>query len=107
MNARPAAVLAQQVGDDWYTMLIRFADGRMATLTGSRHDPDFHMTVCSTTGSREVRVASDFFGGFLAGLVEFFRTRTAPVTHQATIDIMALREAGLRALETPGEWVNV
>ena len=107
MNARPAAVLAQQVGTDWYTMLIKFADGRMATLTGSKHDPDFRMTVCTTAGSREVRVASDFFGGFLAGLVGFFRTRISPVAHQSTVDIMALREAGIRALENPGEWIHL
>ena len=62
---------------------------------------------CTPSGSREVRVASDFFGGFLAGLVEFFRTGTAPVEHRATIDIMALREAGIRALKNPGQWIHL
>ena len=107
MDARPKRVLAQTVADKWYTLLIEFADGRTATITGYAEGSPFMMNVAAADGNKVLNVESDFFGGFLKELTRFFMTGTATVAHQTTIDIMAVREAGLKAMETPGEWVEI
>lgn len=107
MNSRPEKVCAQRVGDKWYCVTICFTDGRIATVTGYKDDSPFMMNIAGEGGNRVVRMESDFFGRFLEQLVAFFRTGAAPVEHQATIDIMALREAGMQALEAPGTWIFI
>ena len=107
MDARPSRVLAQLSEDSWYTLLIEFADGRSASITGFADGSPFMMNIASGAGNRVVNAESDYFGGFLQELVRFFRTGVPTVAHQTTIDIMAVREAGLRALQRPGEWVAI
>ena len=107
MNARPKRVLGQAVSDKWYTLLIEFVDGRTATITGYAHGAPFMMNIASDKGNKVVNVESDFFGGFLKELTRFFMTKEPTVPHQTTIDIMAVREAGMKALECPGEWVEI
>lgn len=107
MNARPKRVLGQAVADKWYTLLIEFVDGRTATITGYADGAPFMMNIASDNGNKVVNVESDFFGGFLKDLTRFFMTKEPTVPHQTTIDIMAVREAGMKALECPGEWVEI
>ena len=106
MAAHPTRVLAQRSGDCWYALTIEFGDGRAASITGFADGSPFMMNVAAETGNRVICVESDYFGAFLQALVRFFQTGVPPVEHAATIDIMAVREAGLAALERPGEWVN-
>ena len=107
MNARPKRVLAQCSGDSWYTLLIGFDDGRTATITGYADGSPFMMNVATRGGNRVINVESDYFGGFLKALVRFFQTRQPAVDSRTTIDIMSVREAGLKALERPGEWIGI
>ena len=106
MAARPTRVLAQRSGDCWYSLAIEFSDGRAASITGFADGSPFMMNVVADGGNRVISVESDYFGAFLQALVRFFETGVPPVAHAATIDVMAVREAGLAALERPGEWVN-
>lgn len=107
MNASPKRVLGQVSGDAWYTVIIEFCDGRTATITGYADGAPFAMNVASKAGNKVVNVESDFFGGFLADLTRFFMTKEAKVSHQTTIDIMAVREAGIKALDNPGTWIAI
>lgn len=107
MNARPKRVLGQTVSDKWYTLLIEFVDGRTATITGYADGAPFMMNIASDKGNKVVNVESDFFGGFLKELTRFFMTKQPTVPHQTTIDIMAVREAGMKALEKAGIWVEI
>lgn len=50
---------------------------------------------------------ADYFRRFILALTEFFRTGKEPVSHRETIAIIAVRETGQKALETPGVWVGV
>jgi len=52
-------------------------------------------------------IESDFFALFIKNLVEFFEKGEVPVEHSQTIDVIAIREAGLKAMKTPFEWVQV
>lgn len=107
MNAAPRMVLADVSQDKWYTLIIRFEDGRVATLSGFAEGSPFAMNIAADAGNRVLTVESDYFGAFLQDLVRFFETKEAPVSHRVTINIMAVREAGLLALEHPGTWINI
>lgn len=92
---------------DWYTLTIAFEDGRMATVTGFAKGGDFSMSLAMQDETRVIKVASDYFGAFLKELVRFFQTGETRVPHRTTINIMAVREAGCRAMKTPGRWIEV
>lgn len=91
----------------WYTLTIEFADGRMATISGFAENWNFSMQLALSDAARTIQVQSDYFRGFLQELVRFFRTGEARVPHSTTVDIMAVRAAGCRAMTAPGTWVTV
>jgi len=91
----------------WYLMTIEFADGRCASVSGYEHGSPFMMNISGKTESSVIEIQSDFFHRFILGLVDFFRTGEVPVAHEETTAIMALREAGQKALCCPGEWVTL
>lgn len=107
MQARPTEVMAQSVHDKWYTVVIRFEDGRCATVSGFADGSPFVLNIASASGNKIVSAESDYFDAFLKELVGFFQTKKAKVAHQTTIDIMGVREAGMKALEKTGEWVEI
>ncbi len=106
MQGRPQRVMALKT-DAWYLLTVEFEDGRCASVSGYEHGSPFMMNISSKTGSTVLEVKSDFFHRFILSLVQFFRTQKAPVPHGETVAIMALREAGQKALAAPGQWVNV
>ena len=106
IKAEPKKVLALS-GPDWYQMTISFADGRAAVLTGYAKGGPFMMNLTGKDGQKVINVASDFFHGFIVQLVAFFRDPAKIVPHEDTLRIMAVRGAGVQALEKPGEWVEV
>ena len=107
INSTPTQVMMNVCGSEWYSMLIRFADGRMASITGFCNGSPFVMNIAGKSGNRMIEVKSDFFAEFLKELIRFFKTGEAHVAHQTTINIMAVREAGYRAMKNPGIWVEV
>lgn len=88
-------------------MAVDFADGRKGTITQFEDGSPFVTTVCCPGDNKMVTVESDFFAAFIREMVDFFRTRKEKVPHEETINIMAVREAGLKAQQCPGEWVEV
>ena len=91
----------------WYTVLLRFADGRLDSLTGLMGGSPFITNIQMDDGARCITVTSDFFHMFIAKLVEFFRTAEVKVPHEETLQIMAVHGAMLQAKKTPGVWVDV
>ena len=106
IKAQPKKVMALS-GADWYQMIIAFADGRAAQLTGYQKGGNFMMNLTGPEGQKTINVASDFFRGFIRQLVTFFRDPTKIVPHGDTLRIMAARGAGVEALKRPGEWVEI
>ncbi len=93
--------------ENWYQLLIAFADGRFGTISGFRNGSPFLMNIAGREKSQVIEVKSAYFHNFMMELVDFFRTRTVKVPHCDTLRIMAVREAGLRAAACPGQWVEV
>jgi len=94
-------------GDKWYSLILVFADGRTATLSGFEAGSPFVMNITTGSGAKMIEVKSDFFRAFIENLVAFFRDSSHIVPHEETLRIMAVRGAGLKATQTPGEWVSV
>lgn len=89
------------------SMIIEFEDGRYAHMYQTANSP-FRLTVAKQDNSSEVyNIDSDFFGLFIKELVEFFDTGIIPVPQEQTIDVIAIREAGIKARETPYVWISL
>ena len=106
IQSKPTQVMAI-TGEKWYTLTIRFADGRTAVMASYADGSPFMMNIATDSGAKLVEIKSDFFHNFILALVDFFRDSTKIVPHDDTLRIMAVRGAGLKALETPGVWVDV
>lgn len=89
-----------------HSWTLRFADGRTA-LVNMLPDASFESKVVYENATRNVIIDDAFFNRFIEAMVEFFRTGKAPVERETTIAIMAIREACLKAMETPGSWIAV
>lgn len=59
----------------------------------------------ATTDHLEIK--SKYFDNFVKEMVEFFKTGEIPVPHSQTIEVIAIREAGIKAMLAPGTWINV
>lgn len=93
--------------ENWYTLVLDYADGRKATVTGFMNGCPF-VTVINTNGeNRYIEVKSDFFQNFIAQLVDFFRTGEEKVSHADTLAVMKLRQLGMRAAQQPSQWLEV
>ena len=103
----PARRVLYLNGEKWLTLAVEFTDGRTGTITQFEDGSPFVTTVCCPDDNKMVTVESDFFAAFIREMVDFFRTREEKVSHEETINIMAVREAGLKAQKRPGEWVEV
>lgn len=88
------------------SMIIKFKDGRYAqmyqTALGFRI-----ITADNENMAEEIKIESNYFALFISAMIEFFDTGKAPVTPEQTIDVIAIREAGLKAMEKPFEWILV
>ena len=106
MKTQPVRVMYLP-GENWYSVIIAFQDGRTATLTGYAKGSPFMMNIAGKTESHLLKVESEFFRNFIVELVAFLKTGEVHVPHEQTLAIMAVRGAGLEAIERPGEWVDV
>lgn len=106
MQSKPLRVMGLR-GEDCYTLTIEFDNGRMATVTGFEKGSPFMMNVASPAGNHVVEVKSDFYKGLMRAMIDFFKDPEKIVPHEETLRVMALRTAGLKALEFPGCWVGV
>ncbi|MBO4411461.1 MAG: hypothetical protein J5794_04670 [Lachnospiraceae bacterium] len=108
MNARAEKIMF--LGDGKHpSMIIGFEDGRYAEMY-HRDDPEgsFRLTLVDEANrATVVPIRSDYFGRFIQAMIRFFETAEAPVTHEQTIDVIAVRTAAIRAKDTPFEWVTL
>lgn len=103
----PAKRVMMLPGEGWLTLAVEFADGRTGTISQFAAGSPFMMNVCSRDGNQVIHVESDYFHEFIVALVEFYRSGAVKVPHEETSSIMAIREAGIRAQNRPGEWIAV
>jgi len=108
MNARAKRLMF--LGDVVHpSLIIEFEDGRYAQMY---HRDDETMsfritTVDKNNKAKHYEIKSDYFGRFIKAMIAFFETGVAPVTHEQTIDVIAVRTAAVKAAETPFEWIEL
>ncbi|MBQ7960338.1 MAG: hypothetical protein IJ285_03885 [Clostridia bacterium] len=90
------------------SLIIEFEDGRFVQMHQGFETP-FKISLTNEDDNiiTDYPIKSDYFNLFLSALVEFFDTGIAPVSHQQTIEVIAIREAGLKALNQPFTWFDV
>lgn len=89
------------------SILMEFEDGRHAQMYQA-WDAPFAFAIADRRNSfKEVRIESDFFVPFIRAMLDFFESGEAPVTTVQTIHVMAIIEAGAKALKTPFKWIEL
>ena len=107
MMQAPATEVMHLTNDEVYTGVLRFADGRTATLSGYAKGSPFMMNIARSTENSVLEICSDYFRHFIEALVEFFKNGTIPAPHSETLSIISAWGALMEAEKTPGIWVKV
>lgn len=89
------------------TVLIDYGEGRRASLQIMEGMP-FRLSASTANGTAHhfPSLSAAFFNSLVETMLRFFETREVPVPKEQTIEIMALIEAGRRAVEVD-DWVPV
>lgn len=98
------------LGDEIHpSLLIEFEDGRHAQIYQRlKGGLGFALTVVDEENmASRYEIESDFFALFIKAMLRFFDTGEVPVSHEQTVDVMAVRTAAIEACSTPFEWVNL
>lgn len=94
---------ARRVRWEGETLSIDFGSRRATIAFGA---DDFAFEAANRAGQTwSVPVCHNYFPNFVAAMLKFFHTRVPSVPAAETVEIMALREAGLAAQKAPGQWV--
>ena len=108
MNCRAKRLMF--LGDEKHpSMIIQFEDGRLAQLCHRIDEKKtFAMTIVDAD-NKAVRheVKSSFFDLFIRAMLRFFDTGEVPVSHEQTVDVIAIRAAAISACRTPFQWVEL
>ncbi|MDR2569483.1 MAG: Gfo/Idh/MocA family oxidoreductase [Oscillospiraceae bacterium] len=90
------------------TLLYDYTDGCNAVLSFFDYEVGFSTAIRYTDGScANLLFNSEYFKAFAADLVKFFKTGVPPVSIEDTLDIMAMIDAGRKAVSNPGVWTKI
>lgn len=109
MGCNPVRVMALQNTLN-KSLLIEFEGGRRAMFNHSiKSGAPFAVSVETGEGEKAFfsTIKSDFFRAFIREMMSFFVDGTLMVPEEDTIAVVAIIDAGARALKNPGEWVEV
>lgn len=88
-------------------LVIEYADGRHASMTQIQDVP-FQVSMQLKNGNGIfISQCSDIFPRLIDAMLDFFETGKAPVHKEETLEIMALIEAGCKAMESYDTWINI
>ena len=103
------ALKAEQFGAQVY-LHVQYPDDRTATLIFARSLPySLYMADGRPDGARPVtvKVDSPFFAGLIEDMLRFFEEKIPSFDPKETLEVMAIREAAVRAASHLGEWIPV
>ncbi len=98
------------VGSGKYeSMVIEFSNDRRVVMSHyGWSGVDFEMLINYDDGSTvKVPQLSDYFPNFIKSLCEFFKTGKTFADHDETVSVMGIIEAGNKALNNKGQWIEV
>ena len=52
-------------------------------------------------------INSDYFKNLLRSILEFFESGVLPFESEETLEVIGIRDALIKAIDTPDEWVNI
>jgi len=87
-------------------LVVDYSEGRQATMLQLEGAP-FQMMLQLDNGHGVSNSCSEFFTGLIEAILEFFRTGKPPVPQAETLEVMALIEAGRRAIAQQDEWMDI
>lgn len=87
------------------TLWIDYGD-RLGTMTQTLSG-DFTADIAWTDCGRRVPQCTETFDNLIAAMLTFFENGTVGVSREETLEVIAVREAGLKALESPDTWIPV
>lgn len=94
--------------DAYKAMILEYEDGRQARFANFLEGAPFRMNLGYSDGKTvSTEVTSDFFACCIKNMLKFFDTGIIPVPHENTVEVIEIREAGLKAMKTPFTWIEV
>ena len=84
-----------------------FADGKTASISFMTKEWSYTFRINHNSKNEMIKINDDFFKFEILAMLDMFRTGKAPIEHNETIAIMAIREACINAKNKPLEWVSV
>lgn len=108
MNARAEKIMF--LGSKEHpSYMIGFEDGRIAECYHRDDEKgSFAINVVDKENkAKRYQIQSNYFTRFVQAMIAFFRSGEAPVSHEQTIDVIAIRTAVVKACETPCEWITL
>lgn len=88
-------------------LLIEFTGGRQATLLHIHNSPFLLTLQFESSHSARIAAEADFFAAFIDNLMQFFHTGIPTVEPEETIMVITLIEYGLKAMQTPYQWIEL
>ena len=86
---------------------VAYGDDRTATMTYSPNALPFTLLAEGSEKPRWRQVKSDFFAALLQDILRFYESGKVSFDVAETMEVMAIREAALKALDAPGEWFSL
>ena len=89
--------------------IIKFSGNRFASAMHFDWNCPFNLAVkySDEKGTVCLNECVDYFEGFVHFLVEFFKSGNPTFDYEQTVSVIAIREAVLRAKDTPCRWIKV
>ncbi len=105
INEAPLAVKVENQGSQ-YICNVKFEGDKKGTMIFAQSMP---FTICADTeeGTIYKAVASDYFKGLIADILRFYETGEASFDTAQTLNALKIRGGIIKAIEMPGEWINV
>lgn len=106
LKETPISVKAEKQGNQ-YICSISFENDKKATMVYAEEMP---FSVCGETKdgvSVYEEIESDFFKILIADILEFFENGRVSFDCEETLKVMKIREAIIKAMDTPGETVKL
>lgn len=97
------------VGSAVTQLILDYGDGRLASFMQTPQPwAEFNFMVSDgETGKRLISDDRNFYQNLMKAILDFFVTGEPPVTHEETLEILAVIDAARAARQQPDTWFNI
>lgn len=88
--------------------IFEYKDGRRAVFTQAEAPTMPFAVAVEEAGKNEfIPIKSDSFAFFIDEMLDFFQKAKLPVRPSETLEVIAMRDALIKAMDTPFQWVKI